>query len=93
MVGAASAAIYGAAAAEPPAVVEAAAATLHHAFAELDVSERLRDSLIAQFARRNSYYDVVAHDPATGDPPDAVTTLVRLSVTSVQLAGAGINPG
>lgn len=92
IVGVVTSAIYGAAAAESPDAVEAGAAALHRTVAALDVSQRLSDSLIAQLAKRGSYYDVVAYDPAMGDPPGTIRTLIRLSVTSIQLAGGGVNP-
>ena len=91
-VGVVSSAIYGAAAAESPDAVQAGVAALRRAVADFDVSRQLRDSLIDQFAKRASYTDVIAHDPAMGDPPDTIGTLIRVSVTSIRLSGVGVNP-
>ncbi len=92
LVGVTTSAIYGAVAAESPEAVAAGATALRRALDELDASGRLRDGVIAQLARRHGYHDAVAHDPATGDPPEKVTTLIRVSVMAVELAGAGVNP-
>lgn len=93
IIGGITSAIHGAVAAESPDTIEAGAAALHRAVKALDMSGELRDRVITQLAKRGLYHDAVAHDPSLGDPPDTIRTLIRASVTSVQLTGYGINPG
>ena len=98
-VGALGGTVYGAIAAEPASRIGAAETGLERAFADLNVQQIIRDHVLRKARERSSLSFVALEDHESTEPSDyraramhGVDTVLEVEVSSIRLAGTGINP-